>query len=248
MLLLLQSLLLFLENSDVFNSAAHYWPLNRRFGIMDVVTNATGTKHYRVDNIFFKGPGLGFLHSAGNAWIDLGNFTGACLAEPALCNRPLTVFLWLKYFEKKNRRYLIGTSSHLTYNRGFTIFKESDRIANRTIVVRVNDGQREWSGSLSLLANVWSHVAFTWDGRSGLALFQNCRQKALISEFTYQTAARNNRSNVLEHHLTLFGAQKSSPNVGVKASFEDLTVLYKKMAVEELREICHSKLGQYDIQ
>ena len=215
---------------------------------MDVVTNATGTKHVKVGNIFFKGPELGYLHSVGNAWIDLGNFTGTCLAEPALCNRPLTVFLWLKYSKSKNRRYLVGTSSHLTYNRGFTIFKESDRIANGTVVLRVNDGQREWNGSLSLLANVWSHVAFTWDRKSGLALFQNCRQKALISEYTYtyQSASRSNRSNVLEHHLTLFGAQKSSPSVGVKASCEDLTVLYKKIGLEEMERICHSKLGQYD--
>ncbi|XP_068677449.1 uncharacterized protein [Montipora foliosa] len=226
------------KNTSIFNYAAHYWPLNSRFGIMDVITNATGTKHGKKENIFFKGPGRGYLHVAGKAWIDLGNFTGSCLAEPVRCNRPLTVFLWLKYSENKNKRYLVGTSSHLTDFEGFAIYKESNKIANNTVVVRVNDGQHEWTRSLTLPAEVWSHVAFTWERNSGLALFQNCRQKALVSEYTIRSTPRTNRSNILQHYLTLSG----DPDVGVKASFEDLTVLYRKMDDNERARICHFKL------
>lgn len=231
-------------NFRVFDSVAYYWPLNRQSGIVDIRTNDTGTKHGQMDNIFFKGPKKGYLHSAGKAWIDLGNYTGSCLAEPARCDRFLTVFLWLKYSRNKNKRYLVGTSSHLSHESGFTIYKDSDKIANNSIVLRVNDGQREWTGNLTLEPEVWSHVAFTWEYSSGLAVFQNCRQMALVTKYKYQTSPRSNRSNVLEQHLTLAGAQNVYPNVGVKASFEDLTVLYRKLDPPEMNWICFHKLGQ----
>lgn len=234
----------FSVNPNIFNSAAHYWPLNRQNGITDIIANVTGAKHGTIDNIFYKGPGYGYLHAAGRAWVDLGNFTGSCLAEPARCKQPLTVFLWLKYSRNKNRRYLVGTSSHLTFSKGFTIYKNSDKNANDSIVLRVNDGQREWAGYLTLKAEVWSHVVFTWEYRTGLALFQNCRQMDLVKEYKYRTSTTSNRSNVLEHHLTLSGAQKIYPNMGVKASYEDLTVLYRNLNSDEMNWICLHKLGQ----
>ncbi|CAH3170094.1 unnamed protein product [Porites evermanni] len=226
----------------LFNSAAHYWPFNRETGIVDSKTNVTGVKYGQTKNIYYKGPGYGFLHTDGKAWIDLGNFTDSCLVEPARCQPALTVFLWLKYAQNKNWTYFVGTSSHLTYSKGFTIYKESDKRAKDSIVLRVNDGQREWSGNLTLKPKTWSHVAFTWDASSGLALFQNCRQMALIWESKLQTPIRGNRSNILEHHLTLSGAQNNDPNLGSKASYEDLAVLYRKIKPAEWDLICHHKL------
>lgn len=226
----------------IFHSAVHYWPLNRHSGFVDSKTNATGVKHGIINNIFYKGPGYGYLHMDGKAWIDFGNFTGTCLADPARCHQALTVFLWLKYQKSTSKRYFVGTSSHLTYSKGFTIYKDSDKNAKDSIVVRVNDGQREWTGNLTLKHNTWSHVAFTWDARSGLALFQNCRQMALVSDNKLQTSARSNRSNVLKHFLSLSGGQRNYSKMGVKASYEDLTVLYRKMEPREWDYICHSKL------
>ena len=211
---------------------------------MDLKTNITGVKHGKIENILFKGPGNGFLHTDGKAWVDLGNFTGSCLAEPGRCKVALTVFLWLKYSPHKHKRYLLGTSSHFTFSEGFTIYKDSDKRANNSIVVRVNNGQREWTGYLTLKPEVWSHVMFTWDYKSGLALFQNCNQMALVSDSNLKTTARGNRSNILEHHLSLSGAQKTHPEIGVKASFEDLTVFYRKMESHERSWICLHKLGK----
>ena len=229
----------------IFNSAAHYWPFNRESGIVDSKTNVTGVKYGQTKNIYYKGPGYGFLHTDGKAWIDLGNFTDSCLVEPARCQPALTVFLWLKYAPNKNRTYFVGTSSHLTFSKGFTIYKESDKRAKDSIVLRLNDGQREWSGNLTLKPKTWSHVAFTWDASSGLALFQNCRQMALIWESKLQTPIRGNGSNILEHHLSLSGAQNNDPNAGSKASYEDLAVLYRKIEPAEWDQICHHKLGQF---
>ncbi|XP_078354871.1 uncharacterized protein LOC144639420 isoform X2 [Oculina patagonica] len=234
-------------NPRLFNSAAHYWPLNRPHGILDIKNNVTGVKHGKIENIHYKGPGNGFLHTNGKAWVDLGNFTGSCLAGPAKCKVALTVFLWLKYSPNKHRRYLLGTSSHLTFSEGFTIYKDSDKRANNSIVVRVNDGEREWTGYLTLKPEVWSHVMFTWDYKSGLALFQNCNQMALVSYSKLKATARSNRSNVLEHHLSLAGAQKIQPEMGVKASYEDLAVFYRKMASHERNWICLHKLEEPQI-
>ena len=139
----------------------------------------------------------------------------------------------------------MGTSSHLTYSEGFTIYKESDDIANNTIVLKVNDGQREWNGSLTLKPKEWSHVMFTWEPKSGLAIFQNCNQIALASPSKVETSRRNNRSNVLEHHLSLSGAQMSHPGVGARATYEDLAVLYRKMTSYERKWVCRHKLGWY---
>ena len=234
----------FAANPRIFYSAAHYWPLNRQKRFVDSRTNATGVTHGKIENIFFKGPGHGFLHTSGKAWVDLGNFTGSCLAEPAKCNQALTVFLWLKYSLHKNKRYLVGTSSHLTYSKGFAIYKDSHKKANDSIVVRVNDGQREWTGYLTLKPDLWSHVGFTWEYSSGLHLFQNCRPMALVTNYKFRTSTRSNRSNVLEHHLSLSGAQKIHPNMGVKASYEDLTVLYRKMESHVRNWVCLQKPGQ----
>lgn len=206
-------------------------------------TNLTGVKHGKIENILYRGPGNGFLYTNGRAWVDLGNFTGSCIAEPSRCKQALTVFLWLKYFPNKNKRYFVGTSSHLTYSEGFTIYKESDKTANNTIVIRVNDGQREWTGYLTIKPKIWSHVMFTWEPKSGLAVFQNCNQMALVSLSEVKTSTRSNRSNILEHHLSLAGAQKSHPGMGVRAAYEDLTVLYRKMESHERNWICLHKLG-----
>ncbi|KAJ7315640.1 hypothetical protein OS493_038530, partial [Desmophyllum pertusum] len=228
-------------NLRMINSAAHYWPLNRLHGITDITTNTTGVKHGKIENILYKGPGNGFLHTDGRAWVDLGNFTGSCLAEPGTCKDALTVFLWLKYTPNKHRRYLLGTSSHLTYTEGFTIYKDAAK-QNNTIVVRVNNGQWEWTGRLNLKPDVWSHVMFTWEYKSGLALFQNCNQMALVWNSESKTSTRSNRSNILEHHLSLSGTQKFQPEMGVRASYEDLTVLYRKMESHERNWICLHKL------
>ena len=211
---------------------------------MDVKTNITGVKHGKIENIIYKGPGNGFLNTNGKAWVDLGNFTDSCLAEPSRCKVALTVFVWLKYSPNKHKRYLLGTSSHLTNSEGFTIYKDSEKRANNSIVVRVNDGQREWTGHLVLKPNVWSHVMFTWDYKSGLALFQNCNQMALVSDSELKTTVRSNRSNVLEHHLSLAGAQIHQPETGSKASFNDLAVFYRKMESHERSWICLHKLGE----
>ena len=185
------------------------------------------------------------MYTNGRAWVDLGDFTGSCIAEPSRCREALTVFLWLKYYPNRNKRYFVGTSSHLTYSEGFTIYKESDDIANNTIVLKVNDGQRVWNGSLTLKPKVWSHVMFTWEPKSGLAIFQNCNQIALASPSKVETSRRNNRSNVLEHHLSLSRAQMSHPGVGARAMYEDLTVLYRKMTSYERKWVCRHKLGWY---
>ena len=230
-----------LANPRLFDSAAHYWPFDHYHGIMDIKTNITGDKHGKIENILFQGPGIGndFLRTNGKAWVDLGNFTGSCLAEPARCTEALTVFLWLKYSPSNRRRYLLGTSSHLAFSEGFTIYKD-----NNSIVVRVNNGKREWNGSLTLKPNIWSHVMFTWDYK-GLALFQNCNQMALVSESTRKTTRRSNRSNILEHYLSLSGAQIARPELGVKASYDDLTVFYRKLESHERNWICLNKLGEF---
>lgn len=229
-------------NPRLFDSAAHYWPFDRRHGIVDMKTNITGDKHGKIENILFKGPGNGVLHTNGKAWVDLGNFTGSCLAEPARCTEALTVFLWLKYSPNKRRRYLLGTSSHLAFSEGFTIYKDSEIKANNSIVIRVNNGQREWTGSLTLKPDIWSHVMFTWHYKLGLALFQNCNQMALVSEGTLKTTRRSNRSNILEHYLSLSGAQIAKPELGVRASYDDLTVFYRKLESHERNWICLNKI------
>lgn len=237
-----------LANPRLFDSAAHYWPFDRRHGIVDMKTNITGDKHGKIENILFKGPGNGVLHTNGKAWVDLGNFTGSCLAEPARCTEALTVFLWLKYSPNKRRRYLLGTSSHLAFSEGFTIYKDSEIKANNSIVIRVNNGQREWTGSLTLKPDIWSHVMFTWHYKLGLALFQNCNQMALISEGTLKTTRRSNRSNILEHYLSISGAQIAKPELGVRASYDDLTVFYRKLESHDRNWICLNKLGEYNIE
>ena len=237
-----------LANPRLFDSADHYWPFDRHRGIVDIKTNITGDKRGKIENILFKGPGNGFLHTNGKAWVDLGNFTGCCLAEPARCTEALTVFLWLKYSPSKRRRYLLGTSSHLAFSEGFTIYKDSDTRANNSVIIRVNNGKREWTGYLTLKPNVWSHVMFTWDSKLGLALFENCNQMALVLGSTLKTTSRSNRSNILEHHLSLSGAQIAKPELGVKASYDDLTVLYRKLESHEINWICLNKLGEYKIE
>ena len=236
-----------IANPRLFDSAVHYWPFDRDHGIVDIKTNITGDKHGKIENIVFKGSGNGFLQTNGKAWVDLGNFTGSCLAEPARCTEALTVFLWLKYYPNKRRRYLLGTSSHLSFSEGFTIYKDSDTRANNSIVVRVNNGQREWTGYLTLKPNVWSHVMFTWDSKLGLALFENCNQMALVLGSTLKASTRSNRSNILQHYLSLSGAQIAKPELGVKASYEDLTVFYRKLESHERNWICLNKLGEYNI-
>ena len=237
-----------LANPRLFDSAAHYWPFDRHLGIVDIKTNITGVKHGKIENILFKGPGNGVLHTNGKAWVDLGNFTGSCLAEPARCTEALTVFLWLKYSPTKRRRYLLGTSSHLAFSEGFTIYKDSEEKANNSIVIRVNNGQREWTGSLTLKPGIWWHVMFTWHYKLGLALFQNCNQMALVLDNTLKTTRRGNRSNILEHYLSLSGAQIAKPELGVKASYGDLAVFYRKLESNERNWICLNKLGEYEIE
>ena len=244
----ISNFVILLANPRLFDSAAHYWPFDRHLGIVDIKTNITGVKHGKIENILFKGPGTGVLHTNGKAWVDLGNFTGSCLAEPARCTEALTVFLWLKYSPTKRRRYLLGTSSHLAFSEGFTIYKDSEEKANNSIVIRVNNGQREWTGSLTLKPGIWWHVMFTWHYKLGLALFQNCNQMALVLDSTLKTTRRGNRSNILEHYLSLSGAQIAKPELGVKASYGDLAVFYRKLESNERNWICLNKLGEYEIE
>ena len=234
----------FSAGSSVFHSAVHYWPFDRDRGVVDVVTNITGVEHGKVNNIYIKGPMKGFLHTDGGAWEDLGNFTGTCLAEPWRCTNGLTVFLWLKYYPHRNKRYFVGTARQWSSSQGFSIYKESSKRRNNSIVVTLNDGISEWTGYVTQKPDTWLHIALTWDNSTGLALFENCRQIALVSKGKVKSYRSNIKSKFLEQHLTLSGGIKSHPNAGTRASYDDLAVLYRELKQQEWNDICFNKLGQ----
>lgn len=124
----------------MINFIVYYWFLNCFNGLIDLKINFIGVKCGKIENVFYRGFGNGFLYMNGRVWVDFGDFIGFCIVEFLRCREVLIVFLWLKYYLNRNKRYFVGILSYLIYLEGFIIYKELDDIVNNIIIFKVNDG------------------------------------------------------------------------------------------------------------
>ena len=230
-----------------FQSAAHYWPLDKTSGIYDVKSKRYGDIQGTKRDINFAGPNGEFLYAEGTSWIDLGDFKGTCLSDPMACANAMTVSLWLRYsFQRdNNKQYFLGTISR-ERPQGFAIFSESRTKAKDVVVVRVSTTDREWTGTLQLPPGRWAHVMFTWSNTSGLSVYKNCLAVSLTQNarsVSRPTVA--SPSNSLATHLSLSSSNDGRKKTEADCSYDDVTVWYSSLPSHMRNSLCRDKVGKW---
>ena len=230
-----------------YRSAAHYWPLDKSSGIYDVKTNTTAEIIGSTTNINFAGRMGQFLYKEGSTWVDLGDFNGTCLSEPALCTDHLAVALWLRYSgqDQRKKQVFLATTSKLR-PRGFVIFSEIGIKTQNVVIVKVTSLDREWSGSLQLPPGVWHHVMFTWSNSSGLSVYRNAElvSSAVSGRVAYHPTVTAAAVPARQAHLSLSGSNDGRKRTKSDCSYDDIAVWYRNLAAAERDSLLRQKVGE----
>lgn len=232
---------------SLYDSASHYWPLDYTSGtIDDVKSNRSGVIRGSSNNINFSGPKRQFLYTEGNSWLDLGDFRGTCLSEPAFCVNSVTVSIWLRYTYQLpyKKQVFLGTTSK-NCSRGFTIYSEPGARDKNAVVVKVSTLKRDWLGRLQVTSGRWTHVMFTWSNSSGLSVYNNCELVSSSQRGRSVTPAHVcSTSDRWSGHLSLSSSNDGRKRTRSDCSYDDVAVWYTKLSSQDLDSLFGEKVGK----
>jgi hypothetical protein len=220
----------------------HYWPLDKGKGLIDIVTNKTGTRDGRVKKLYFEGNGPGYLF-VPKSRVNLGNFKGSCLVDPSKCSPYLSVSLWLKYSRRKDiyrKQFIIGTrrNSKRGGQPGFAINVDPQKGAENRVSIFFTNNEKLWTGYTDIVHGTWAQVGFTWSNSSGLVIFRNCKRMQSVKSGVDQSFLKKSNDNL--YLVKAPGKGKAAFNI----SFDDIAVWYSKLDAMQKGRICSGKLGK----
>nr|XP_058962628.1 uncharacterized protein LOC131789508 isoform X2 [Pocillopora verrucosa] len=151
-------------------SAEHYWPMdNITNGILEDVRGAAHTVVHEGKIVVVPQLGHALSLDGIDDWVDTGGFNADCVTEPSRCENGFTVTFWLKvqgtgyifssgsFTNKRN-----GPGYQLYYHQSLKRFK---------FILETRD--KKWTLFIHEEVGLWTHMAFTWRERNGLAYYED---------------------------------------------------------------------------
>lgn len=234
------------EFHSSYYSAINFWPFDRKTNLKDIRTNRTARLFGSWKSITFPGPGKGFLRNRGKAYVNLGDYSGQCLAEPQRCQAALTVSFWFRYPSSSNykKEVYLGTASLAENSQGFALYMDPIDKKTSRFAVKVSDGKVIWRCNFKQPPGIWVHLGFVWKAKTGLQLYKDCSLICNTSGNTTRTT-KEIRRNIYASYFYLGRGNGLGAFKNTKASFDDLALWYQKLRTKEIAgDICRYKLGK----